>query len=193
LTVAILGSVFSLVDAIYGGITDQATPLDDTSHRSVIVAINVLLTTLFALLTAVLVQQADRIDRASRAARWIRRPLLADLAVLAGVFVVGTVLAHYPAPVEMVAGVAFVLMFLLGAALGLSLLRRPDLRLSAVLLAAPLALIPLAILAEALAPGWGHPGYAEAALYLGLASLARSSSRPTTHPADQPPPIAAHA
>jgi hypothetical protein len=118
---------------------------------------------------------------------------LADLAVLAGVFVVGTVLADYPAPVEIVAGVAFVLMFLLGATLGLSLLRRPDLRLSAVLLAAPLALIPLAMLAETLTPGWGHPGYAETALYLGLATLARSSSWPTTHPADQPPPIAAHA
>jgi hypothetical protein len=41
--------------------------------------------------------------------------------------------------------------------LGAGLLRRPDLRLSAALLAAPLPLIPLAILAEALAPGWGHP------------------------------------
>jgi hypothetical protein len=80
-----VGSGISLVDAVYGGITKQAMIWDDTSgHRWAIVAINVLRASLFALLTAVLVQQADRIDSASRAARWIRRPLLADLAVLAG-------------------------------------------------------------------------------------------------------------
>ena len=188
---AILGSAFSLVDAVYGGITGHATIWDDTSgHRWAITAVNVLLLALFALLAAVLVQQADRIDGAGRAARWIRRPLLADLAVLAGVFVVGTILGHYPAPVELVAGITFVLMFLLGAALGLALLRRRDLRVAAVLLAAPLALIPLAILVDALAPGWGHPGYAESALYLGLAILAR---QPAQRPADQPAPIPAEA
>jgi len=67
-----VGSGISLVDAVYGGITKQAMIWDDTSgHRWAIVAINVLRASLFALLTAVLVQQADRIDSASRAARWI--------------------------------------------------------------------------------------------------------------------------
>jgi hypothetical protein len=190
-TIAIIGSAFSLVDAVYGGITGHATIWDDASgHRWAIAAVNVLLIALFAVLVAVVVQQADRIDGASRPARWIRRPLLVDLAVLAGVFVIGTVLGRYPAPVELVAGIAFMLMFLLGAGLGLSLLRRRDLRVAAILLSAPLALIPVAALVDALAPGWGHPGYAESALYLGLAILAR---KPVERPAVRPAPIATEA
>src|SRR5690349_12977806 len=63
LTVAILGSVVSIIDAVYGGITGQAAIWDDTSgHRWAVTATNVLLVALFALLTAVLVEQADRID-----------------------------------------------------------------------------------------------------------------------------------
>lgn len=192
MAVAILASALSVLDAVSGGITGGAVDVwdDNSGQRWVIVAVDVLLVALFALLTAVLVQQADRLDGASRVVRWIRRTLLADLAVLAGVFVVGTVLVHYPGPVEAVAGIAFVLMFPLGAVLGVCLVRRPGLRLPAVLLVASAALIPLAMLADSLAPGWGHPGYAEAALYIGLALLARGGRRPMTRSANQPAPAA---
>jgi hypothetical protein len=118
--------------------------------------------------------------------------LLADLAVLAGVFVVGTVLSRFPGPVEAVAGIAFIVMFLLGAALGACLLRRPGLRLPAILLLAPVVLIPLAMLADSLAPGWAHPGYAETALYLGLALLSRGSGQPAPRPLDRPAPTVAN-
>ena len=45
-----------------------------------------------------------------------------------------------------VGGVAFIVAFVLGAALGLSLIRRPELRPAAVCLSAIAALIPLTIL-----------------------------------------------
>jgi hypothetical protein len=76
------------------------------------------------------------------------------------------------------------LAFVLGAALGLSLIRRPELRPAAVCLSAIAALIPLTILMAVLQSRWGHIAYAEATLYIGIALLAtkprpESSARPT--------------
>jgi hypothetical protein len=72
-----------------------------------------------------------------------------------------------------VGGVAFLLAFVLGAALGLTLVRRPDLRPAAVCLSAIAALIPLTILMGILQSRWTHIAYAETALYIGIALLAR--------------------
>ena len=71
----------------------------------------------------------------------------------------------------MVAGIAFLLMFLLGTALGALLLRTADLRVPAALLVSTLPVIGLTILLGVLAPGWGHPAYAETTLYVGIALL----------------------
>jgi len=138
----------------------------------------------------VLIQDADRIDGSSRFVRWVRRLLLGDLALLAAIFAVGTVLAKMPAALAVPAGVAFILMFLLGAVLGVALIRRRGLRLPAVLMTAAIPLIPLTAAIGAIAPDWAHPGYAESALYLGLALLARHRSTDTAPTAEERVPVA---
>jgi uncharacterized membrane protein YbjE (DUF340 family) len=191
LTTAILGSALTITDAVYGGVTSRDTIWDDaTGQRWAIMAVGALIVALYALLAAVLVQKADRIDDKNGAVRWIRRTLLADLVVLIGVFIPSLIMNRFSGPGEAVAGVAFILMFLLGAALGVVLLRRPGMRTSAVLLLCPIGLIPLAMLADTIAPAWANPGYAEAALYIGLALLAHGSDRPVPR-VDQPTPTPA--
>ena len=84
-----------------------------------------------------------------------------------------------------VAGVAFRVMFVLGVALGATLLRRPDLRVPAGLMVAVVPVIALTFALEALALGWGHPGYAETALYLGIGLLGTPGS-PASAPRSSP-------
>jgi hypothetical protein len=134
----------------------------------------------------VLVRNASRIDEGSAARRWIRRLLAIDLAVLAVGFVFSYLLDS-----EVwggVAGVTFILMFVLGVVLGATLLRRPDVRLPAVLMVAVVPVIGLTFALAALAPGWGHPGYAETALYLGIALL---GTRLADERAEERPPVMA--
>ena len=172
LAAAVAGSTISIADAVYTGATGHTAPWDDPAAPGwATAAVNTLIVVIFVLLAAVLVRAAGRIDGNSRVVPWVRRLLAADLAVLAGVLAVGVVLDGFPGPLEILAGVGFLLMFLLGVTLGICLLRDPGLRGPAVLLTSPLLLLPLAMLASVLAPGWDHPGYAETALYLGLALL----------------------
>src|SRR4051812_8860913 len=99
LTTAILGSALTITDAVYGGITGRDTVWDsETGQRWAIMAVGALIVALYALLAAVLWQQAARIDGNSRAVRWIRRTLLADLVVLVGVFVPGVIMARFSGP-----------------------------------------------------------------------------------------------
>lgn len=132
----------------------------------------------YALFAAVLVSVADTLDTGRTAVRWLRRVLVADLAVLATVFLLGAVrlIGIENEAVGAIAAVGFVLMFVLGAALGGTLVRRTRLRLPAALMIAPVGVIPLTFLVGTVAPGWGHPAYAEAALYIGLALLGRSAA-----------------
>ena len=166
---AVVLSVVSIVDAILRA-TDAVPPWDDELGTTwVVVATNVVMAATFALLAAVLVRDAERIDEGSGAVRWIRRLLAVDLAVLASGFVFVNVFeAEF---FGAVAGITFLAMFVLGAVLGGALLRRPDVRLPAALMVAVVPIIGLTFAVEALAPGWGHPGYAETALYLGIAFL----------------------
>lgn len=174
---AVVLSVVSIGDAILRATSDTAPPWDDDLGTGwVIAATNLVMAATFALLAAVLVRNAERIDGSSGAVRWTRRLLAVDLGVLAAGFLVVNVIdaAFFGG----VAGVAFLAMFVLGAVLGGLLLRRPEVRLPAVLMAAVVPLIPLTFALEALAPGWGHPGYAETALYLGIALLGLATAVP---------------
>jgi hypothetical protein len=176
---AVVLSVVSIGDAVLRATSDSAPPWDDEAGTTwVIVATNLLMAATFALLAAILFRNAERIDEGSGAVRWIRRLLAVDLAVLGTGFVFVSVFeAEF---FGAVAGITFIAMFVLGAALGATLLRRPDVRLPAVLLIAVVPLIPLTFALEALAPGWGHPGYAETALYMGIALLGLSAAGATT-------------
>src|SRR3954453_2471282 len=106
LVVAVVASAVSISDAVYGGITGRAALWDDTRDvRWASTLVNVLLVATFALLAAVLLQPADRIDGRRRVARWLRRLLLFDLSILAAVFVVGVAMDRYPGPVAAIAGI----------------------------------------------------------------------------------------
>ncbi|MFD2093021.1 hypothetical protein [Blastococcus deserti] len=181
---AVALSVLSIGDAVWRATSEAVAPWDTEGGTTwVVVATNLLMAVTFALLAAVLVRHARRIDDGSAARRWIRRLLAADLAVLASGFVVVNVID--PESVGTVAGVTFLAMFALGAALGAALLRRPDVRLPAALMVAAIPVIGLTFALEALAPGWGHPGYAETALYLGIAMLGLAAAGSGTRTPDR--------
>lgn len=182
---AVALSVLSIGDAILRATSATPPPWDDELGTTWgIASTNVLMAATFGLLAAVLVRDAARIDAGSAVVRWTRRLLAVDLAVLASGFVFVTVFdaAFFGA----VAGVTFLAMFVLGAVLGGLLLRRPEVRLPAALMLAVVPLIPLTFALEAIAPGWGHPGYAETALYLGIALLGLTAARDTAEAARQP-------
>src|SRR5688500_8225866 len=89
---AVVLSVVSIVDAVLRATGDAVPPWDDEAGTTwVIVALNLVMTVTFALLSAVLVSNAERIDAGRGAVRWIRRLLAVDLAVLASGFVVVSV------------------------------------------------------------------------------------------------------
>ena len=178
MSAAIVSSAITLTDAVYGGITGNAAIWDDTSDtRWAVVCVGVLVLVTYTLFAAVLVENADRIDAGHRWTRWIRRSLVGILATLAGILAWGTILDGYPDILEVTAGVGFLLMFILGSALGIAIVRRPGLRLPGILLTSPIALLPLGILLELVATGWGHPGYAESTFSLGVALLGVDSQR----------------
>jgi hypothetical protein len=174
---AVLTSAISIADGVYHGLTGQFLLNEDINPRVVTVSFDALLAVTFALLAVVLMQQADRVDAGGRVVRWIRRLMQGVLALPALAFAAGLAVDRTAETStihriwDVAGGISFVLMFMVGIVLGVCLLRRPDLRVAAVLMAAPAALIPLLFLVQALAPGWAHPAYAETALYIGLALL----------------------
>jgi hypothetical protein len=192
LIAAVLTSVISIADAVWHGLTGRFLLDDDRSAGWVMASSSVLLAVTFALLAAVLAEQADRIDAGSRAIRWIRRVMLGILAVLSIVCAARLAVEATSANTAIynawgaVAGIGFVLMFLVGAVLGACLLRRLDLRPAARLMAASVVIIPLTILVQALVPGWAHPAYAETALYIGLALLGHNARHQHPHRPTEP-------
>jgi hypothetical protein len=182
LSAAVALSAVSIYDAIYHGLTGQGSFASDQGPEWGQLMSSGVLTLTFGLLAAVLVLADRSIDR-SRWVRSARRLLIADLAVLAIVFATDMMLGRIPAALEAVAGVAFLLMFVLGLVLGALLVRTPVHRLPALLMMAPVALIPGMLVLNLIAPGWSHPGYAESTLYIGIALLAgRTTDRPTNRP-----------
>jgi hypothetical protein len=176
---AVVLSVVSIGDAVLRATGDVVPPWDDEAGTPwVIVGFNLVMAATFALLAAVLVRNAEWIDQGRGARRWIRRLLAADLAVLVAGYLLVSVLDSEGAGA--VAGVTFLAMFVLGAALGAVLLGRAEVRLPAVLMAGSIPIIGLTLAVEALAPGWGHPGYAETALYLGIALLGLTAAGAAT-------------
>jgi peptidoglycan/LPS O-acetylase OafA/YrhL len=168
---AIALSVLSVADAITRGLMQPLPPWDpEVAPGWVSATVSALEAVTFLLLAAVLATAAQRIDEGRPGRRWMRRALAVDLVVLG----VGLPVANgnEDGPLGVVAGIAFAGMFLFGAILGAMLLRSRALRWSGALMLAPVALIPLAVAVDAVAPGWGHPGYAESALYVGIALLA---------------------
>lgn len=116
-----------------------------------------------------------QIDGGSRFRRVVRVVLTVVLATLAVTMLLGTGVSLATGEVpdnalyEAVAGTAFLLMFVSSLALGISLLRRPGLRLAAWTLTGILAALGLTILLGALGSAWAHPAYVEVLASFGLA------------------------
>ncbi len=181
LAIAAVASATAVCGSVYTGTTGHETPWNDSGVPWVIASVGALLAVLYGLLAATLLRAGNAIDTGRRSVRVVRVALAGDLAVLAGVFAIGLSRATLDGALAAVAGVAFVLAFLLGSVLGGLLLRRPELRTPARLMLAPLALIPLTFLIAIPLPHWADPAYAEAALYVGLALLAARVSVEPLH------------
>ena len=131
---------------------------------------------------AVLHSWRAKIDGSSRFRRAVRMVLTFTLAVLAVTLLIGTGVSvttgEVPANAvfEAVAGIAFLLMFVASLALGISLLRRPDLRLAAWTLTSIIAALGLTILLAAIGSPWAHPAYVEVLASFGLAFIALAPS-----------------
>ena len=167
-------SAIALTDAAWQAVGSRPPPWDETLHHTpVIVAVTGAHILLYVLCTAILLRYTRQID-VNRVARWARLLLATDFAVLAAGMVVYLTLWHATTPDHgagaVLFGVSFGLMFLLSTGLGLALLRRPQFRRCALVLAAPLLLVPLVAVLGAFT-SWGHPAYAETAIYLGVPLL----------------------
>ena len=167
---AVAASVLSIADAVVRATSDEPPAWDPEGGVTwAIVAMNVLLAVTFVLLAAALVRAASEIDEGRTGRRWVRRILAVDLVLLAAGGLASSVAgADF---LGMVAGFAFLGMFVFGTALGALLLRRPELRVPAGLMVSTVPVIGLTFLLNAVAPGWGHPAYAETVLYVGIALL----------------------
>lgn len=190
-TAAALTTALALADAAIRA-TGGTPAWDDGSGAAPAVAAAMAVHALaYVMFATVLVLAASPIDAGRRSARVIRRLLVGSLAVLGGGFASLTVFhgagAAPPVAVEAVTGISFVLTFVLATALGAALLRRPATRLPASLLITIPALVALTIGLAAAGSGWAHPGYAEAALYMGLAALAMTTSCGTARAAAAEP------
>ena len=192
LVAAILASAYSIAEAIAAPITGHPVIDQESGPNPALTIVGALLISTFTLGVAVLWEQAERIDAGSSFRRWVRRLLQAALAALALISGIGIV-AERIAPDGLVStmdgagSIPFLSMFVLGATLGFSLIRRSQLRAAAYCLASVAALIPLTVLTGILLPGWAHAAYAETALYIGIALLARTPQPDrSAGPAPQP-------
>src|SRR4051812_8092545 len=167
ITTAVAYSAMSLYDAMYHGVTGRGSAFSDEGGVTwATVAGGALSTIAFAVLAVALVAARAQVDRGSTYRRRLRQLLIVDFGALAGVSAVVTMsVVHRNSLAEtilgIVAGVAFGAMFLLSFLLGLSIVRIPELRASAVLLIAVVPLIGLTLAVEALASSFAHPAYAE--------------------------------
>lgn len=89
-------------------------------------------------------------------------------------FLAGTLHSEWTGVLEAIGTIAFLGMFIVGLVLGVSLWRRTEAsRVPVFLLIAPLPLLlPLVVVLELVGAVPGHPAALEAALYLGVATLA---------------------
>jgi hypothetical protein len=177
---AVATSAIALYDAAHHGVTGQYSEFSDDSTVPVLAQVGGVVHGLnYAALTAILVvlARAATTTRAQRLLSWLLAVALGVLAVSFLVIdpiaaVTGQTSAAPLGAFSNVTGVAFLLMFLLAFLLGLTLRRRPEFRVPAVLLVGVGPVILLTVLAGALGSGFAHPAYVETLVNLGVVLLA---------------------
>jgi hypothetical protein len=170
-------ALIALTDAVTHGLTGNYSVFAEGGPAWAYYGSSAVHGVLYALLTAVLVVNGHRIDAGRGAVRWVRRVLVALLAVLAFSFLLDAVVRFdAPAWLQGFTTVGFVLGFPVSTVLGVLLLRRPGMRLPAVLLTAVGGGLVLALLLAAVGSDFAHPAYAEALQFFGVTLLGRAAS-----------------
>jgi hypothetical protein len=146
----------------------------------------------YTLLAAALIQAGRVIDAGRTLVRVLRWIIIAGYMVFAVMYGwIGIVDPAYDGTgvYEVVITAAFAVSLLLPIVLGFALIRRREFRVPAILLIAPVVLLPLTFILGALTD-WGHPGYMETAVNFGVALLCIASAG-TQRPAMEDTPKAA--
>ncbi|MGA8046145.1 MAG: hypothetical protein WCA30_07745 [Dermatophilaceae bacterium] len=171
-------SAIALSDAVTFALTGQHTGFsDDFGVNPAFVVGGVIHSLAYLAFAGVLHSRRAEVDGGSRFRRVVRRILTGALLFLAVGMSAHTALSITAGEVNdnavfgAVAGIALLLMILGSVTLGLSLLRRPDMRLPAWTLTAILPAIGLTIVLGVLGSPWAHPAYAETLVSFGLAFI----------------------
>jgi len=171
---------------------DQLGPWVDSEGYPYLVPITgILHAAMYALLAAALIQSGRVIDSGRRFVRVLRWILISIFALFAGLFSVSAVepsAAATSGVYEILANVAFLVSLITPIVLGFALIRRREFRVPAILLIAPIVLLPLTFVLQAFT-AFAHPGYTETAVNLGLALLCIAAS--TQPAATEPTPDSA--
>ena len=174
-------SAIALTDAVTVALTGEPSFASDENGASAPFVLSGLVHVgAYVTFAVVLHRWRAQIDDASRFRRAVRVVLTATFATLAITLLIGTGVSVATGEVPenavygAVAGIAFLLMFVASLALGISLLRRRELRLAAWTLTGILAALGLTIMLGAMGSPWAHPAYIEVLAAFGLAFVAHA-------------------
>lgn len=196
-TVAAGFSAMALTDTAMRGLGAGASvPWDLVSgSEEALRAVSLLHGVCYLLLATVLVVYRLRIDGASRTMPWLRTVMAACYLFFGLQFAWAGIFAPRYEPPELIGIIdtlAFIGLHLLSIPMGLILLREPNMKTPALLLASPIVVLPLLIGLSFSFPAWAHPAYLETVVNMGVALLgvAQASAhadRPNERPVPAPP------
>lgn len=193
-TVAAGLSAVALTDAAMRGLGAGASvPWDLVSGSEEALRAVVLLHGLgYLVLVTVLVVYRIRIDGASRTMPWLRTVMAACYLFFGLQFTWAGIFAPRYEPPELIGIIttlAFIGLHLLSIPMGLLLLRQPNMKTPALLLASPIVVLPLLIGLSFSFSAWAHPAYLETVVNMGVALLGvAKASAHADRPNERPVP-----
>lgn len=177
-------SAIALNDAATFALTGQSSQAsDDFGITPLFILSGIVHGIAYLAFIAVLHTRRAQVDGGSRFRRMVRVVLTLALLSLAMGMSASTAISAANGEVlaegifGWVAGIGFLLMFLCGTMLGLSLLRRREFRLASWTLVGIVPAIGLALLLGTIGSPWAHPAYAEVCVGFGLAFIGLAPRR----------------
>ena len=151
--------------------------LDAQNHPYLLPVIGIVHTLLYSLLAAALIQSGRAIDGGRRLVKVLRWILISCFALFAAVYSILIIDPTFNTSgvYETAVTVAFAVSLLAPIVLGFALIRRREFRVPAILLIAPIVVLPLTLVLDAFT-AFAHPGYMETAVNFGLALLCIAAS-----------------
>lgn len=175
-------STLVLLDAVFHSATGGPSPFAYNASPVMAAIYSVAEIAVHAGFAVVLVLNGPEIDAGHRFRTVLRTLLVAATAALAAMSVVGEVVEVVSGPIPedgalMAAGtVAFFVIMIAPQVLGVTMLVQGDRSPGAWVLSAAVPIFVLSLVLGALGSPWGHPGYFEATVFLGIALLGFSGS-----------------